>query len=53
MFHPQIREYLSVPEEEIIFCGMALGHADERVVPNTLVTERAPLLEFATIRETA
>jgi nitroreductase len=53
MFHPQIREYLGVPDNEMIFCGMALGHADETVPPNTLVTERAPLYEFATIREMA
>ena len=53
MFHPQIREYLNVPENEMIFCGMGLGHADETVAPNTLVSERAPLAEFATIREEA
>lgn len=53
MFHPQIREYLNVPENELIFCGMALGHADETAPPNNLASERAPLAEFAVIRETA
>ena len=53
MFHPQIREYLNVPRDEMIFCGMALGHADAAAPANALMTERAPLSEFATIRETA
>src|SRR5690348_5508615 len=48
-----IREYLSVPPNEMIFCGMALGHADEYAPINTLETERAPLDDFATIREMA
>jgi len=48
-----IREYLSVPPNEMIFCGMALGHADENAPINTLETERAPLDDFATIREMA
>jgi nitroreductase len=53
LFHPEIREYLAVPEQEMIFCGMALGYADDTAQANTLVTERAPLADFATIRETA
>ena len=53
LFHPQIREYLSVPENEMIFCGMALGYADEAAPVNTLNSERAPLAEYLTIRETA
>jgi nitroreductase len=53
MFHPDIREYLSVPQNELIFCGMALGRADENAPVSALVTERAPLAEFATIREIA
>jgi nitroreductase len=52
MFHPDIREYLNVPQNEMIFCGMALGHADQTALANALVSERAPLAEFATIRET-
>ena len=53
MFHPQIREYLNVPENEMIFCGMAVGHADETAPVNTLESERAPLAEYLTVRETA
>jgi nitroreductase len=50
-FHPVIREYLSIPGNEMIFCGMAIGYADESVPVNALVSERAPLAEFVTIRE--
>src|SRR6185312_6432121 len=28
-FHDIIRDYLKVPQEEIIFCGMAVGYGDE------------------------
>ena len=50
VWHRVIREYLSVPENEMIFCGMAIGHADEDAPVNALYSERAPLAEFATIR---
>ncbi len=53
VFHPVIREYLSIPENEMIFCGMAIGHADESARINTLESERAPLHEWAVVRETA
>jgi nitroreductase len=53
LFHPQIREDLSVPENEMIFCGMAVGYADEAAPVNALVSERAPLAEYLTVRETA
>jgi nitroreductase len=53
LFHPQIREYLSVPENEMIFCGMGIGYADETASVNGLVTERAPLADYVTVRETA
>ncbi len=51
-FHEVIREYLDVPQDEMIFCGMALGHADDAAPINSLVSERAPLGEWAVIRET-
>ena len=47
-FHAVIRRELSIPESEIIICGMALGHADPDAVENRLVTERAAPAEFAT-----
>ncbi len=52
-FHEVIREYLNIPAEEMIFCGMAIGHADDSAPINSLVSERAPLSEWATFRETA
>ncbi|HEY1638671.1 MAG TPA: nitroreductase, partial [Rhizomicrobium sp.] len=51
VWHRVIREYLHVPEDEMIFCGMALGHADESAPVNALASERAQLEEFATIRD--
>jgi nitroreductase len=48
-----IREYLSVPENEMIFCGMAIGHADEDALVNALTSERVPLAEFVTFRTDA
>ena len=47
-FHAVIRRELSIPQSEIIICGMALGHADPDAPENRLVTERAPTAEFAT-----
>lgn len=47
VWHRVIREYLNVPENEMIFCGMALGYADKSAPVNRLASERAPLAEFA------
>ncbi|HEY0105365.1 MAG TPA: nitroreductase [Rhizomicrobium sp.] len=52
-FHEVIRDYLKVPPQEMIFCGMALGHADERAPINRLVSDRAPLEDWAVFKETA
>jgi len=47
-FHAVIRSELAIPANEIIICGMGLGHADPDAVENRLVTERAPASQFAT-----
>jgi nitroreductase len=47
-YHRQIRPLLSIPDEEIIVCGMALGYEDESKPENQLRSERAPLEEFVT-----
>lgn len=47
-FHKVIRPVLGIPAEEIVVCGMALGHADMTAIENTLVTDREPLESFAT-----
>ncbi|MBR0679799.1 nitroreductase [Roseomonas eburnea] len=44
--HRTIRAHLPIPEEEVVICGMALGHADPEAPENGLVTERAPAREF-------
>jgi len=51
--HSTVREYLSVPQNEMIFCGMAIGYADDAAPVNGLVTERAGLDEFVTFRDRA
>ena len=47
-FHSVIRPVLDIPENEIIVCGMALGHIDPEAPVNGLKTERADLDAFAT-----
>jgi nitroreductase len=51
VWHRVIREYLSVPENEMIFCGMAIGVADATAPVNRLTSERAPLADFVQVRE--
>ena len=51
LYHAVIRDYLGVPDNEMIFCGMAIGIADEAATINRLESERAPLGEFAVFRE--
>jgi len=51
VWHRVIREYLNVPQNEMIFCGMAIGRADPSAPVNALVSERAPLEEWAVVRE--
>jgi nitroreductase len=48
-FHTIIRPLLNVPENEVIICGMALGHADPDAPVNRLMTERAPLTDYASL----
>ena len=48
--HRLIRHELGIPDNEIVICGMALGHADPDAVENRLVTERAAPSEFATFQ---
>ncbi|MBM3522042.1 MAG: nitroreductase [Alphaproteobacteria bacterium] len=50
-FHRAIREVLPLAETEVVVCGIALGHAVPDAPENQLVTERAPVEEFATFHE--
>jgi len=47
-FHAVIRRELGIPQDEIVICGMALGHSDPAAAENRLVTERAAPADFAT-----
>jgi nitroreductase len=49
-FHSIIRPLLGIPENEIIVCGLAIGHADPDAAINALATERAPVGDFATFQ---
>jgi nitroreductase len=45
-FHRIIMEHIGAPPNEMLVCGMSLGHADPAAVENTLVTEREPVGRF-------
>jgi nitroreductase len=47
-FHSIIRPILGIPANEIVICGLALGHADPDAPVNALQTERAAVSEFTT-----
>lgn len=49
-WYETVGAFLGLPPERMLFCGMALGYRDEDAPVNRLVTERAPLEEFATLR---
>lgn len=41
--HNAVRSFVGAPENEMLFCGMAIGHVDESAPINTLKSERMPL----------
>ena len=45
-FHRVIAAELGLLPDEMVVCGMALGHADPDAVENRLVTEREPVAGF-------
>ena len=45
--HGAIQSFVGAPEEEMLFCGMSIGHADPAAPINTLRSERMPLDEWA------
>ena len=47
---PTLREHFAVEPTELIYCGMALGFADDSAPVNTLRSDRAEVDEFATFR---
>jgi nitroreductase len=45
-----LKSYFALDEHELIYCGMALGYADETAAVNSLRSDRAPVDEFASFR---
>jgi hypothetical protein len=50
MWHTTSGEFLVLPPELLLFCGMAPGYADAAAPINRLRTDRAALSEFASLR---
>ena len=50
MLHKTVADFLAMPPELMLFCGMALGYADEGAPVNRLITDRAPLDELVSLR---
>ena len=42
-----VSEFVGAPEEQRIFCGVAIGHADRDQPIDSLVSDREPLEVFA------
>lgn len=50
LWHKTVGEFLGLPENLMLFCGLAMGHADLQHPVSRMRTERATLQEFATLR---
>ena len=48
-WHGTVGGFLGLPQELLLFSGMALGWRDESAPVNRLRTDRAPLAEIATL----
>ncbi|MFM0047323.1 nitroreductase [Paraburkholderia sediminicola] len=46
-YYDVVRSCLSIPESEMVVCGMAIGFAEPDAVVNQMRTEREPLSKFA------
>ncbi|WP_431281349.1 nitroreductase [Humitalea sp. 24SJ18S-53] len=46
-YHAIIREHLGIPPEQLVVCGMALGHPDHAAPANQLQAPREPVEGFA------
>ncbi|MEW6089431.1 MAG: nitroreductase [Pseudomonadota bacterium] len=49
IWYKTVSEFVQMPEELMLFCGLGLGYMDESAPINQLRTDRAPLEEFATL----
>ena len=46
-----LRRELAIGNDQMIVCGMALGHADPDEPANRLITEREPVEGFCTFHD--
>ena len=46
-YHQLIREHLPLSDNDILVCGIALGHEDREAPDNSLETPREPVENFA------
>jgi nitroreductase len=49
-WHRTVGDFLQLPPQRMLFCGLALGYRDESHPVNRLRTDRAPLDEFVQFR---
>ena len=49
IWHKTLGEFLPIPPELMLFCGMGIGFMDVAHPINRLRTDRAPLGEFVTM----
>jgi len=50
MVRETLRDHFGLPQQEIVYCGMALGYADQEAAVNSLRSERAAVDEFTSFR---
>ena len=48
MKQESVTSFVEAPEEEMLFCGMAIGYRDPDAPINSLRTSRRPLQDWAT-----
>ena len=47
-FHTVVRRHVTIPDDHVVVCGVALGYADERQRLSSQRTTREPVSSFAT-----
>jgi nitroreductase len=51
MYSETMRQFLKLPDNRILFCGVAIGYPDEDAAVNRLESPRAALAEYAAFME--
>ncbi|MGB5758098.1 MAG: nitroreductase [Acidimicrobiales bacterium] len=51
MWSGAVAEFVGAPDDEMLFCGMAIGHPDPAAAVNRLESERMPFQQWATVFE--